>query len=91
MIVRWFWRGAEAGSYVAVSPPGAPPGTVPLVVFGVGDEVLVHEPASGDARAFGDLVPSGVLGLIVGGTTVWPTGPPRAGTARDVPRGRSSA
>lgn len=88
IIVRWFWRGAGAGRSVAVSPAGAPPGAIPLVVFGVGDDVLVHGPASGDARAFGDLVPSGVFGLVVDGTTVWPTGPPRAGTARDAERSR---
>jgi hypothetical protein len=74
---------------VALWLSGTSEGEPPDLVFPVADDALIDGPPSGAGKAFGDLVPNGVLGLVVGDDTVeWPTYPPRVGTAADARRSR---
>lgn len=83
LIARWFWPGAETGTSLHLSTADVGTDGVPSLVVRVADGAVAGLPPSGAARAFGDLVPGGVLGVVVGGVTVWPSWPPRAGTGRD--------
>ena len=84
LIIRWFRQGSRPSASMALYAPGAAPEGTPRLVMaiGAGDAALLAP--SGIGRAFGELAPGGVLGVVVGAATVWPTRPPRAGTRRDI-------
>jgi hypothetical protein len=84
LIVRWFREGGRRDASMALYAPGTALEGVPRLVLAIAAADAARVGPSGTGRAFGDLAPGGVLGVVVGAATVWPTGPPRAGTWRDL-------
>ena len=83
---------ATTGSEVALWLSGATDARRPDLVFRVADDAFASgEASAGAGQAFGELVPYGVLGVIVGDTVVWPVYPPRRTTGGDRRRARRAA
>jgi hypothetical protein len=79
--------GRELALWLDPDTRASSPSRVPDLVFRVAeDDPLGHAAEAGEGEAFGELAPWGALGVLVGHTIVWPTYPPRAGTAADVRR-----
>jgi hypothetical protein len=83
---------ATTGSEVALWLPGPTDARSPDLVFRVADDAFASgEASAGAGQAFGEPVPYGVLGVIVGDTVVWPVYPPRRATGGDRRRARRAA
>jgi hypothetical protein len=96
LTICWFLvdlrASATTGSEMALWMPGATDARPPDLVFRVADDAFANGGASaGGGQAFGELVPYGVLGVIVGDTVVWPVYPPHSATGGDRRRARRAA
>jgi hypothetical protein len=92
VLMGWVRTGREVALWLDPDARASAPSRAPDLVFRV-DEIdpLGGAAASGEGEVFGELVPGGVLGVLVGHAIVWPTYPPRAGTAADARRAARAA